>query len=172
MGDVFFAATFNLRSNFAVHHLRAAAQAARIAYNVEQANLTKEHGPWFDEMMLLVPVSVVMAGAALEAGANEVIQDVLDGFSGLSMTKGYKLLIADLKNDRTGNATEKRRRLSLLFDKVPDMGTTSWQDAKLLVDVFVQISCGRSSRVTLDCARRQDALSSANRLSARATNPI
>jgi hypothetical protein len=51
-----------LRSSFAVQHLRAAAQAARKAYEIEQANLTAEHGPWFDEMMLFVPVSVVMAG--------------------------------------------------------------------------------------------------------------
>jgi hypothetical protein len=35
--------------------------------------------------------------------------------------------------------------------------------------VFVQISCGRSSRVTPDYTRLQDAFSSANRLSARAT---
>jgi hypothetical protein len=68
-------ATLRVRSNFAVHHLRAAALAARNSYNVEQANLTAEHGPWFDEMMLFVPVSVVMAGAALEASANELIQD-------------------------------------------------------------------------------------------------
>jgi hypothetical protein len=37
--------------------------------------------------------------------------------------------------------------------------------------MFVQISCGRSSRVTPDYTRLQDAFSSANRLFARATNP-
>jgi hypothetical protein len=39
-------------------------------------------------MMRLVPISVVMAGAALEASANEIIQDILDGFTNLSLTRG------------------------------------------------------------------------------------
>src|SRR6266436_3953555 len=38
--------------------------------------------------------------------------------------------------------------------------------------MFEQIDCGRSSRVTPDYTRLQDAFSSANRLSARATNLI
>src|SRR6266436_3187565 len=38
--------------------------------------------------------------------------------------------------------------------------------------MFEQIDCGRSSRVTPDYTRLQDAFSSANRLSARVTNPI
>ena len=67
-------ATLSLRSNFAINHLRAAARAARDAYKIEQANAKAEFGPWFDEMMRLVPISVVMAGAALEANANELIQ--------------------------------------------------------------------------------------------------
>ncbi len=63
-----------LKTGFAMTHLRAAARAARDAYGIEQANATAEFGPWFDEMMMLVPVSVVMAAAALEANANELIQ--------------------------------------------------------------------------------------------------
>jgi hypothetical protein len=126
-------ATVSVRSNFAIHHLRAAVTAAHSAYKVEQANLNAEHGPWFDEMLVSVPVSVVMAGAALEASANEVIQDILDGSSGLSPTKGCKLLLADLKKDRAGNAIDKYRRLALLFDKEPDTGTLSWVDGKVLV---------------------------------------
>jgi hypothetical protein len=91
-----------LRSSFAVQHLRAAAQAARKAYEIEQANLTAEHGPWFDEMMLFVPVSVVMAGAALEANANELIQDILDRPSGLSVARPVKLLLEELKKRAQG----------------------------------------------------------------------
>jgi hypothetical protein len=97
--------TVSIRSNFAINHLRAAARAARDAYGVEQANANADFGPWFDDMMLLVPVSVVMAGAALEASANEIIQDILDGFTNLSLTGGRKLLLKDLKKDRSGNAT-------------------------------------------------------------------
>ena len=128
-------ANINLRtkSSFALQHLRAAAQAARNAYEVEQANLAVEHGPWFDKMMLFVPVSVVMAGAALEANANEIIQDILDGSTPLSITTPLRLLLTDLKDDRTGNAPEKYRLLSLYFGKEPDQGTVAWQDARLLI---------------------------------------
>src|SRR6516164_1124825 len=73
-----------------------------------------------------------MAGAALEAGANELIQDILDG-SILSASKSRKLLLQDLKEDRSGNACEKYRRLALLFDNEPDVGNIYWNDAKLLV---------------------------------------
>jgi hypothetical protein len=117
---------------FAVSHLLAAHRAACEAREVEQANVSADHGPWFDHMMRLVPVSVVMAGAALEAGANELIQDIIDG-SILSASKSRKLLLQDLKEDRSGNATEKYRQLALLFDKEPDIGNKYWNDAKLLV---------------------------------------
>src|ERR1035437_1463641 len=125
-------AHLNLRSNFAANHLRAAVIAARDAYKIEQENLSSEFGPWFDGMMVAVPVSVIMAGAALEASANELLQDILDGSSGLSLTNGCRLLLKDLKEDRAGNAIDKYRRIALLFDKEPDAGTASWNDARLL----------------------------------------
>ena len=90
------------------------------------------HGSWFDDMMRLVPVSIVMAGAALEASANELIQDIIDG-SSLSANEFRKLLLEDLKEDRSGNAIEKYRQLALLFDKDPNIGDQYWNDAKLLV---------------------------------------
>jgi hypothetical protein len=133
MIDVFWSPTVSIRTNFAIHHLRAAVQAARNAHSVEQSNLTAGHGAWFDEMIVLVPVSVIMAAAALEANVNEIIQDILDGSSGLPVTEGRKRLITDLKTDQTGNATEKYRRLSLLYEKIPDSGAVAWQDAKLLI---------------------------------------
>jgi hypothetical protein len=124
-------ATLSLRSNFAINHLRAAARAARDAYEIEQANAKAEFGPWFDEMMRLVPISVVMAGAALEANANEVIQDFLDQPTGLSISR--KMLLKDLKDELSGNAIGKHRRLALLFDKEPDTGQSAWEDGQLLV---------------------------------------
>lgn len=128
----FFAAKISVRSNFAVSHLLAAHRVACEAHGIEQANVSADHGPWFDEMMRLVPVSVVMAGAALEASANELIQDIIDG-SILSASKSRKLLLQDLKEDRSGNATERYRKLALLFDNEPDMEKIYWNDAKLLV---------------------------------------
>jgi hypothetical protein len=75
-----------------------------------------------------------MAGAALEAGANEVIQNILDDQTGLSVTDSRNKLLKDLKNDRSRNATARYRQVALLFDKVPDEGSTPWQDAVLLVN--------------------------------------
>jgi hypothetical protein len=124
--------TARLRTNFAIHHLRAAVSAARRAYKVEQANLTAEFGSWFDDMMVWVPVSVTMAGAALEASANEAIQNILDGFTGLSLTEARKALLKDLKGQQSGNATSKYRQLALLFDNVPNQQSSAWRSAQQL----------------------------------------
>lgn len=121
------------RTNFAVNHLRAAARAAQSAYDAEHANLSADFGPWFDEMILWVPVSVVMAGAALEADVNEGIQDMLDGITGLTLTEARKTQLRDLKGQQSGNAISKYRQLALLFDKVPNTGSSPWQNADLLV---------------------------------------
>src|SRR5271156_202531 len=94
-----------IKTNFAIYHLWAAARAARSAYEVQQANLNAVFGPWFEEMIQLVPVSVVMAGAALEAP----------------------------KNEQTGNATARYRQVALLLDTAPAKGSAPWQDADLLV---------------------------------------
>ena len=67
-------ATLSIRRNLAATHLQAAAAAARIAYEVEQGNDTNVFGAWFDQMIQTVPVSIVMAGAALEVSANEFVQ--------------------------------------------------------------------------------------------------
>jgi hypothetical protein len=69
----------------------------------------------------------------LEAGANEVIQDILDGSTGLPVTDSRKVLLADLKKEQSGNATAKYRQVALLFDKLPNKGSYPWQNADLLV---------------------------------------
>jgi hypothetical protein len=131
--QVLWGQPLSLRSNFAVNHLRSAIRAAREAKAVEEANAEAEHGPWFDDMIQFVPVAIVMAGAALEAGANELIQDILDGSTDLRPTKGCKQLLMDLKEERSGNALDRYRRVALLFDKEPKTGHSSWQDAQHLV---------------------------------------
>jgi hypothetical protein len=66
-----------LKTGFAFSHLQIATRSARDAYKVEKESAGATFGPWFDEILRVVPVSIVMAGAALEAGANELIQDIL-----------------------------------------------------------------------------------------------
>jgi|SRR5271170_6142975 hypothetical protein len=122
-----------IKTNFAIYHLWAAARAARSAYEVQQANLNAVFGPWFEEMIQLVPVSVVMAGAALEAAANEVIQNILDNHTAWSVTDSRKELLEDPKNEQTGNATARYRQVALLLDTAPAKGSAPWQDADLLV---------------------------------------
>jgi len=126
--------TLSLRSNFAINHLRAARWAALKAHEVEQANDTSVFGSWFDDMMMTVPVAVVMAGAALEANANEIIKDILDGIAKVPVTNSHRILLTELLDERSGNAIDKYRRLALVLDKTPDMGKESWDSARLLVN--------------------------------------
>jgi hypothetical protein len=113
--------------------LRVAIRDARNAHAVEQANDTTQFGAWFDDMMMYVPVAVVMAAAALEANSNEIIQDVLDGSTRVQLTEGRKALLKDLKDDQSGNATGKCRKLALILDTTPATGSVAWQNADLLV---------------------------------------
>lgn len=127
-------ATVSIRADFAVLHLRAAARAAISAYEVERANATEDHGEWVEEMACIVPISVVMAAAALEANASEIIQDILDGSTTLPLTKGCELLLKEFKEDKSGNALDKYRRIALLFNAVPNTGESPWQEAQLLTN--------------------------------------
>src|ERR1700730_4067703 len=126
-------AVLRVKTGFAVNHLLVAAHSARSAFEIEQANLTTRSGPWFDGMMRLVPVSVVMAGASLEAIANEHLQDILDDLTNFPLTGSRRKLLEDLKNDHSGNATLRFRRLALLMEKEPDTGTEPWHNATLLI---------------------------------------
>jgi hypothetical protein len=125
--------TLSLRSNLAANHLRAAAHAARKAYDVEQAGDTTVFGAWFDDVMMAVPVAVIMAGAALEANANETIKDLLDGATGIPITNSQRMLLTDLFDDRSGNSIDRYKRLASLLGKKPKLGNESWENAKLLV---------------------------------------
>jgi hypothetical protein len=100
-----------LKTGFAASHLQIAAQSARKAHEIEKANAAG-----CDEMMRLVPVSVVMAGAALEANANELIQDIIDGSV---VSPPTEELLKDLKDDHSGNAWGRYRRSSAAYASVP-----------------------------------------------------
>jgi hypothetical protein len=88
-------------------------------------------------MLRLVPVSIVMAGAALEANANEIVQDILDATgkaAGLEITKGQRQLLRDWKEDRSGNSLANYRGLAHLLDKDPQTGDAVWEPARHLVE--------------------------------------
>jgi hypothetical protein len=123
-------ATLSLKSGFAGNHLRVAIKNARCAWDVEEANKKTEFGAWFDDMMVYVPVAVVMAAAALEANANEILSAVLDGL--IPLTESRKILMKDLNKDRSGSVMRKYRQLGLLLDKRPDAGSDAWLNADLL----------------------------------------
>jgi hypothetical protein len=130
-GDA-MSATMSIRSNFATHHLRAAIRDAHNAHVVEQANDTTNFGPWFDGMMMHVPVAVIMSAAALEANSSEIIQDRVDELLPLQPTS---LLLKELKNlssDRSGHVMGKYGKLAGLLNKTPNVNSPSWHNAELL----------------------------------------
>jgi hypothetical protein len=129
-------ANIALRYDFSMHHLRAAAQAAHEAHEVERSN-PPEHGEWFHDMLRLVPVSVTMAGAALEANANEIVQDLLDGITkiaGHEITEDQRQRLEGLKDARLGNSTDRYRELASLVGKQVTTGNAVWEQAGYLVE--------------------------------------
>src|SRR3954447_14389844 len=102
-------ATARSKTNFSVLHLRAA-HAAREAYEIEQP----QYGDWFLEMYGLVTVSIVMAAAALEANANEIVQDNLDAEKrgAVQITDGQRLLELKEKLSPTMNEVPQAREVA------------------------------------------------------------
>jgi hypothetical protein len=125
-------AKINLRSNFAIHHMRAAVRDALAAHAVEQANDTTIFGPWFDDMMMSVPVAIIMSAAALEANSREIIQDRIDQLETVQppppLLKGLK----GLSTDSSGGAMEKYKKLAALLGKSVNVTSPTWEDAALL----------------------------------------
>jgi hypothetical protein len=119
----------SIRGDFANVHLRAAVQAARNAHEVERTVHT-----WQDEMLIWVPVAVVMSGAALEASANELLQDIIDGKTTLppKETESNKEKLSRLLSENDGNAVKRHRKIANLFNRKPTE-TAHWQNAWRLV---------------------------------------
>jgi hypothetical protein len=103
----------SLRSNFAFNHLLIATNAAREAHAIERQNAGAPFGPWFDRMMQLVPVSIVMAGAALDASVHELIQDILDGLTSIVPNESRTKLLADLLAERSGTLAVARNKINV-----------------------------------------------------------
>jgi hypothetical protein len=132
MGDVMSSGKLSLRSNFAANHLRVAIRDAHNAYAVEQANDTTKFGPWFDDMMMYVPVAVIMSAAALEANCSEIIQDRIDELTNVQPTTVLLKGLKDLGVDRSGYAMGKYQRLANLLNKTPTVSGPTWHNAALL----------------------------------------
>ena len=126
-------ATVSVRSNFALHHMYAAVKAARRAHEVEVANCGRAHGPWFDDMLHVVPVAIIMGSAALEAQVNEAVQDILDGYQAAQASNSQKVLLKELKDSTASNTLDKCRNVALLLGKIPDRGRREWEEASLLL---------------------------------------
>ncbi len=73
-----------------------------------------------------------MAAAAVEAQANEAIQDILDGMGTAQATDAQKVLLRELKDSSASNTLDKCRHVALVFGQVPDRGRTEWEEANLL----------------------------------------
>jgi hypothetical protein len=113
------------KTQFAFNHLQVAVKAALAARDFEPRDVGQQIGPWFEGVLQTVPVAIVMSAAALEANANEIIDDILQDLA---------KQLNDLKNEKFGNYKEKHRKLALILGKVPNCGTVIWEDAGLLVE--------------------------------------
>jgi hypothetical protein len=132
LGDIMSSGRLSLRSNFATQHLKVAIRDARNAHVVEQANDIAQFGPWFDDMMMYVPVAVVMAAAALEANSTEIIQDLVDELTRVQPASVLLKGLKDLSDDRSGHAMGKYAKLAGLLNKMPNVSSPAWHDAELL----------------------------------------
>jgi hypothetical protein len=129
MGDFMSNARLKTRSNFATQHLRSAIQDALGAHAVEQANDTSNCGPWFDDLMMHVPTSVIMSAAALEANSNEIIQDLIDRLSNNHSAATTLQGLTQLREDRSGWAMGKYEKLAGLLNKTANTSSPIWLDA-------------------------------------------
>jgi hypothetical protein len=126
-------ATLGLRSNWSIIHMRTAIRDARAAFDVSQNNDIATHGPWFEDMMVHVPVAILMSAAALEANCHELIQDILDQPAGAGVfSEGHRRLLKEVLDDQSGNSLNKYRKLGWLYDKLLGEGGPVWQNASLL----------------------------------------
>ncbi len=125
--------TARLRTGFSIKHLQVALKCAREAYRIQSEHLGAPFGPWFDGVLEVVPVAIVMSAAALEANANEIIDDILEGLEKVTISDSQKELLNQLNDDKTGNFRAKFRTIALILGKVPNLGISTWEDAKLLI---------------------------------------
>lgn len=82
------------RPNFAVQHMMAASQFARLCHRVEHDNAGASFGPFYDEIIHYVTATILFSVASIEANINEIFADVRDGFivlDGIDMDLLYEI---------------------------------------------------------------------------------
>ncbi len=127
--------TFQMRVYFSSYHLWAAKHFMQLAANIEQAHTG---GPVFDiEHRAYVTNSIFSSVAFIEAGINELFQDVLDGhmsyISSLpsAMVSSMATSLAD--EHRRPSALEKYQKSLIFAGKLPfKKGGLPYQDVYLL----------------------------------------
>ncbi len=118
------------RINFALQHLLGAARLSRQAYQIERINAGQVYGPFFEELLHIVPASIMLSVASLEAFVNELFADGTERFP--SVRKELLDTIWDLA-ERV--ALLEKFDLTLTLKGVPAMekGQASYQNVDTLV---------------------------------------
>ncbi len=75
MGHATTQLTLRQKSNYAVQHMIAATQFSRICGEVQQENIGKAYGPFFDVLRANVSATIMLCVAALESNINEYLSD-------------------------------------------------------------------------------------------------
>ncbi|NOG70500.1 hypothetical protein [Roseicella sp. DB1501] len=122
----------SLRADIATHLMHSAVHAARRAHAVEAERDPSARTARVADMLQTVPVSTIMASAAIEAHLNETIQDQLD-IPTICYSK--KFAFENIKERRSGSAWDKFPSIACLMQKgPPDKNNNKCKNMKLLID--------------------------------------
>jgi hypothetical protein len=134
LGDATVTATANIRRGLSVQNLLAARKAALVVGQVESNNAgAAEFGPWADDILTAVPVAIIMSAAALEAGVNESIKDILDQPDKYSLSGTQ---IADLTSEfdsQFGDPRTRAKKVAKIVGRPADLTQPEWRDIELLI---------------------------------------
>jgi hypothetical protein len=120
------------KSNFAVQHLMAAARFSRMCGAIQQENLGKPLGPFYDEQISYVSATVMLCVASLESNVNEYLSDPDKLFPELSdaARQEFTELVSEL------SILEKYQRiLSIKGLNKFNEGAKPYQDVDVLIAV-------------------------------------
>ena len=121
------------RMNLSYFQMRAAAQFARKAGEIEQRHTGDEWGPSYDEITLHVISAIVMAASSLEAFINEVFLN-----ANIYLPSHEKAVKARWPKYEQKKVLEKfQLAMRLRAKKRLDTGVTIYQNADTLILMFV-----------------------------------
>jgi hypothetical protein len=119
-----------VRMNFSLHHMMAASRFAAKAGEIEDQHRGKPYGPFFDEIVVHVSSTIIMAAASLECFINEVFLMPDIYFSELD--KGFREEMWELIEARR---PLEKFQLATVLKKKPrmDKGGAVYQNADTLI---------------------------------------